>query len=310
MQKRAAGGFYVATIGIALATIGTSAVLAQDSILTRPFQLMQPGLSISTFQDIPLLSTTLDPCDTDLAATFGGSFACEDVVNSPRPGYGTDALGRFYQVTQKHDIAAADIERKTDPGIETVARLPECANVTDQSGIIYQQHSEIDNLTVDGINGYLYLVVLTDLRPGSCGTTATRFQRAFGVVRIAGVSSLLDIIATSQPSTTTVAWTTPRYPEGLSGADRFQVFAGDVHDLPDFTRAVPVECSVTGAGAPQPGELMSVADPLSIPRVGSAVYMLVGVESGTQRRFGRQYVNGLMSGRNAAEFAACSAAGT
>jgi hypothetical protein len=153
------------------------------------------------------------------------------------------------------------------------------------------------NLMVDAINGNIYVAVRSYLggTPGG-----------YSIVQISGLPSLLDIVPTFQPAAGTLSWVTPKHPEALPAADRFQVYVGDLRDLPNFGRAVPVACAVPDPGPPQPGDFLSILDPLPNPPAGKGRYVIIGVEHAGLRRFGRQFINGILSGRDPSAFAVCN----
>jgi hypothetical protein len=156
------------------------------------------------------------------------------------------------------------------------------------------------NMVSDPVNGSLYFAVYAER---ACGGNATE-PGHYGIVKLSGLPTVLDLIISYQPSGN-ISWTTPKYPEGLPAADRYQVFTGRVADLPIFSRATLVSCDFPGGHIPSPGEYETITDPLGTPPIGQASYVIVGVESAGQRRFGRQFVDGLVSGRDPAQFPAC-----
>jgi hypothetical protein len=59
------------------------------------------------------------------------------------------------------------------------------------------------------------------------------------------------------------------------------------------------------AQSPTPGQLVSDSDTLPDPAVGEGRYYLVASQNGTDRRLGRQYVNGAFSARQPAGLTGC-----
>ncbi len=159
------------------------------------------------------------------------------------------------------------------------------------------QTTQLLNLTADSTNGYLYVVV---------SSTAPGFGSVhFGIVRISGLPKLLDIIPTFQPAAGTISWVTPKHPEALPAANRFMAFAGDLRDVHDLRRAAAIDCDVTAGTPPQPSDFLSILDPLPTPPVGQGSFVVIGVENAGQRRFGRQMIGGVLSGRDQAGFTGC-----
>ena len=69
---------------------------------------------------------------------------------------------------------------------------------------------------------------------------------------------------------------------------------------------MPVDCTVPDTGSPQPGDYLSILDPLPDPPVGQGSYVIIGVEHQMERRFGRQNVDGVLAGRDPLMFTGCS----
>ncbi len=59
------------------------------------------------------------------------------------------------------------------------------------------------------------------------------------------------------------------------------------------------------AGNPQPGDYLSILDPQPDPLLGETSYVIIGVEHQMEQRFGRQYVGGVLAGRDPACFVGC-----
>ncbi len=59
-------------------------------------------------------------------------------------------------------------------------------------------------------------------------------------------------------------------------------------------------------GGPPTTELPQRLDPLPTPPVGQGSVVVIGVENAGQRRFGRQMMGNVLSGRDPAAFTGCS----
>ena len=59
------------------------------------------------------------------------------------------------------------------------------------------------------------------------------------------------------------------------------------------------------SGNPQPGDYLSILDPLVNPPLGEASYVIIGVEHQMEQRFGRQRVGGTLVGRGPSLFVGC-----
>jgi len=53
------------------------------------------------------------------------------------------------------------------------------------------------------------------------------------------------------------------------------------------------------------GDYLTVSDTSPQPAVGQANYIVTAVTNGTQRRYGRKLINGMMSGRDPALLPGC-----
>lgn len=147
-------------------------------------------------------------------------------------------------------------------------------------------------MNVDTTNGRIYLSTTS----GGC-TPGT-------IIAITGLPTLFDVVQTYTPSATNLRISVPAHPEGLRRADHFDTYWGRVSDLPDFTQAHPVQCDYPDA-PPTAGTYLTVADTSPIPAPGQANYIVTAGSEGTQRRYGRQLIGGVLSGRNPALLPVC-----
>jgi len=301
-------------------------VVAED-IADDQISLLRPGLTKSVVHEVG-----------STGAVLGGSFWEEGSQLRVGSGHGggSDAAGGFYHVALKRvssgteafcesasgsrETDVYEIERLANGGAELVARIPACLrpivfcpSLCGSAGLLVPVTHAVDvlNLAVDGVGGHLYLAIQASNTIDSGITSdcvpCTGYSGAQNaIVRISGLPSVLEVIPTFEPSAGTLSWVVPRHPEALPAAERFSVYAGDLRDLPDFSRAAPVACAVPDSGAPQPGDFLSILDPLPDPEAGRGSYALIGAEYAGQRRFGRQNIGGLLSGRDPAAFRACN----
>jgi len=124
-----------------------------------------------------------------------------------------------------------------------------------------------------------------------------------GILEIRGFPTLFDTLLTYIPTGQSLAILTPALPDGFHSADSLQVWTGNVRTLPDWSQAQPLAC--TAATNPDPGQLVSITDALPDPAVGEGRYYVVASQSGTQRRLGREYVNGAFSARDPTTLPVC-----
>ena len=124
------------------------------------------------------------------------------------------------------------------------------------------------------------------------------------IIEIQGLPTLLDIILSYQPPST-LSFNVPVRLEGLSGADSFAVYAGDIRTAVDLSQATPLQCTVPVGRAPVPGEQLTVPDTLPDPSPGDGRYYVAAVRHGAQIRAGRSAINGVPQGRNSSALPGC-----
>jgi hypothetical protein len=166
--------------------------------------------------------------------------------------------------------------------------------------------ADIEGLGVDNTNGYLYLKLRTYCSHWNSGSSCNYSETNYGheVIRLRGLDTLFEILQTYTPTADALQFRVPAHPEGLRSADYFDTYWGNVSELPDFTQAQPMECHYPPT-PPAVGDYLTVADTSPQPPPGAANYTVTAVTSGTQRRYGRKLINGVMSGRDPALLPGC-----
>jgi hypothetical protein len=271
---------------LVIATLSTGVASAQASVMDR-LQLVAPGLSATVVCETAFSNGMTQGC------TLGGGGGVQPFTtyrlnaDLRQMSQRFDAIGNWYDADSEFDASCGYSNSRffrvrPDGTLEVLLRFRTCMNP--QGGA-----PGIMGVAVDNINGVAY--ILAD--PPSV------------LIAVHGLPTLLDITATYQPGSGAFTWNTPKYPETLKAADRFQVFTGNIRDLPDFRRATAAICTAPEIGGPRPGDLISIPDPLPTPALGEGSYVIVGVEHEGIRRFGRQNINGVLSGRNPALFPVC-----
>lgn len=202
---------------------------------------------------------------------------------------GSDAAGEYFDIylrlagtKQSQHIVRAT--KRTEPVFGEVTKL----QVT-------------SGWTIDQTSGTM-LIGLT----GSCFSAACTAQADttdhLAVIRITGLPTLFDL-ALSYQDPGSLSFRIPVRPEALLSGGRYDIYYGAVASLGDLSSALSHTCDVGGTAAP--GDVVTVADPLPDPAAGEARYYLATVTSGTERRAGRQRLNGLLQGRPAAVLPSC-----
>ncbi len=125
------------------------------------------------------------------------------------------------------------------------------------------------------------------------------------VIEVSGLPRLLDVVLSYQPPAS-LSFNAPARPEGLSGADTYSVYSGNVAAASSLASALPLDCTVPDGRAPIPGEILTVPDTTPTPPPGEVTYFLVAANYQGQRRAGRKSMGGMLRGRDPANLAACN----
>jgi hypothetical protein len=134
-------------------------------------------------------------------------------------------------------------------------------------------------------------------------STGHLMDKKVGLVAIDGLPKMFDTLMTFTPGGALSALN-PGLPDGFRSVDAMQIWTGDVRSMPDWSQAQPLACMA--ATSPTPGQIVTVPDTLPNPPVGHGRYYLTATVSGTDRRLGRQYVNGAFSARNPTGLPICT----
>src|SRR5207245_891091 len=153
---------------------------------------------------------------------------------------------------------------------------------------------------MDVTNGRILMIASADIRSKPYDQP---IDYRVGILGISGLPQMFDTLLTFVPTGQSLAILTPTHPDGFRSVDSMQLWAGDVRTLQDWSKAQPLACMA--ATNPTPGQLVSITDTLPGPGVGEGRYYVVANQSGTQRRLGRQYVNGAFSAREPAGLPVC-----
>ena len=93
-------------------------------------------------------------------------------------------------------------------------------------------------------------------------------------------------------------------PEGLQYADWFDTYYGTLATVGDWSQLQPLQCGYP-ASTPSVGDYLTVTDNLPTPTVGQGYYYVTAVTHQGQTRWGRQAINGTLSGRDPAGLPGC-----
>lgn len=158
-------------------------------------------------------------------------------------------------------------------------------------------------LTFDEEAGDVLLPVKTrcvSLDP--CG--GCQYEGRTSLLRFRGFTTTFEIQHTYTPGTSELTFRVPFSPEGFPAADWIDTYYGDLATVGDWSQALPLQCGYP-ASAPDVGDYLTVADPLPDPAPGSGRYYVTAVTHQGQRRFGRQNIGGVLSGRDPATLPLC-----
>jgi hypothetical protein len=218
---------------------------------------------------------------------------------------GVDAIGSAYQI---HffgpPIPFADgdgtLMRRVRPDgtTEDVARFYRVRCLEPSCSSDYSLFYFNTPLYLDVTNGRILIFMFRSVRNAS-----TEVDSVVGILEISGLPKLFDTLLTFEPSAQTLSTVTPAHPDGFRSADSLQVWAGDIRTLPDWSQAQALTCNA--ATQPTPGQIVTITDTLSDPAVSQGRYYLTASVNGTDRRLGRQYVNGAFSARDPAILPVC-----
>ena len=286
-------------LGVVLLTGETRAIDPPSSAVPR-IEFMLTGLSVVGVLD----SCTVGPQEPTTACGVTGNsefqhtgWKSTDIIQ--------DVLGNLYtdvQSTSPVDCGASGTPSdmgvgRTSPSneFEMVIVVPagcEDGISTWVSGVNFQ---------LDLVSGTAYLHVSTRFKDGSLLSDWRRER-----ILITGFPTLFDVVATFEPSGPNLSWNVPPMPEAFPGpVDGFDVLVGDLRSLPSFGQASPIACGIPGNMPPEPGDTLSVTDPLQDPMPGTGRYYLVTSRRGQEERLGRQRLAGELSGRPASGQSGC-----
>lgn len=169
-----------------------------------------------------------------------------------------------------------------------------------------QQEGDPPMLLFDPNNGRMLIPLQRDCASGGGQPDRCTYHHPPSMVAIGGFATSFEIMQTYMP-VASLAFRVPAHPEGLRAADHFDTYWGHVSDLPDFTRAKPVQCDYP-KGPHSVGEYLTVPDTSPRPAPGHVNYVVTAVTYGAERRYGRQRIGGVLSGRDPALLPPCPVA--
>lgn len=163
-------------------------------------------------------------------------------------------------------------------------------------------------VSFDPYKGHLYVTLASACESnslsGPCEYGDPTSHSIQWVGRIEGFATIFEILQSYEPIFGDVSFHVPVAPEGFSYADSFDTYYGDLSTVGDWSQAQPLQCGYP-ATPPEPGDYLSVDDPLPDPAPGQGRYYITAVNYQGQRRYGRKSDGGVLSGRDPAVLPIC-----
>lgn len=289
---------------IALPTVDhtpASAISIRDSM-----EGVSPGITISVLRETSIIA---NPSYCGTGGVDPKPLECLVVLRSAHnpvsygSELGADAAGRKYNISLLGDATALAFPDGDGAFIE---RIDASGQVESVARIYNRRCSDAGCTSMETFYYFPNYIGAFDLLAGRMVMVARAVGSGddlVGIVEIRGLPTLFDTLLTFIPGQQALNILTPAHPDGFHSADALQVWTGNVRSMPDWSQAQPLTCEASAN--PAPGQIVSVADTLPNPAVGEGRYYLVAIQSGPDRRLGRQYVNGAFSAREPAGLLEC-----
>jgi len=278
-----------------------SEVQAQTISVGDMVESLSPGISVRVIRESPHNVNGQEVCQGPLPLPWecGGN----GVNGGSLITIGADAAGNAYHITSGYTDfgdgrTGALLRRITPTGVtQDLARVFERVCLSADCSISKNYANTASTIDVTG--GRILIAGLTNY----CDPSIFPCSGTLGIVEISALPQMFDTLLTFIPQGQTLSSLTPAHPDGFRSADSMQVWTGNVRTLPDWSHAQALTCSA--ATNPAPGQLMTIADTLADPVIGQGRYYVTASVNGSNRRLGRQYVNGAFSARDPATLPVC-----
>ena len=247
-----------------------------------------PGLSVSVILD-----------EKDCVPPFGFGHMCSGL----RVGYlsGADSCMYFIERFAIGSCGSATTSRNelnricTDRLKETVAHIDErCFDL----GSSDQDSTFLEPLSFD-LNHGAVVLKLDSISPGGI-----RYPNNITILKLSGFAAQYEVLQTYTPPSGPISFTVPAHPEGFERADWFDTYYIPLTHPLDWSLAQPLQCGYP-TGAPDPGDYLTVADTAPPLSPGQGYFYVTAVNYNGERRYGRQRVGGVLSGRDPALLPEC-----
>lgn len=261
-----------------------------------------PGLTATDFLprcecDVPWCFNDLDRSDNSQAGDNRGPYVWDQPV--------IDADGYQYAFRHEGLVTCNGSWRKR----RYIIRMSTSGTQEDVAYIEDRCFSDTTNavnkgwlrsLRIDNNIGCLYLVMIT-APYGSGGGT---YPDCASLIKICGLTTQHDVLQTYQLQSQSFGFRVPYMPEGLNGADYFDTYWGDLSNPIDFSQAKPLQCGYPST-QPDTGDYLEFIDSLPDPSAGEGYYYITATHFQGETCYGRQRIDGELSGRNPALLPAC-----
>jgi hypothetical protein len=129
-------------------------------------------------------------------------------------------------------------------------------------------------------------------------------QRVDRPMTITGFATTFEVLQTFTPQAS-LGFRVPYMPEGMPAADHFDTFTGPLVKPINFANAMPLACDYP-TSPPSVGDYLSVSDSVPTPPIGQGIYYVTAATYQGATRYGRQTINGQLTGRDPASLPVCS----
>ena len=275
-------------------------------------EVLDPGVSVRLICTLEngscLFGDPNDPLDFYNANAVGS-----ETINFPAKASTLGPLGESYVFrsvftgplscappganTHRHEFLRVFTDGRVEP---VFALSPTCV------GDILTEFLVRPQLIMDAVNGRSQFSFRTIRDDCSNPQNCIELEVVHEVIEVSGLPSLLDIIPTFDPgNTATLSWVAPVKPEAMAASDGYDVYKGDIDAVSDLSLAVSLACDVPTGRDPVPGEFLSVTDTIPALAAGEARYYLIANRFAGQSRAGREFMGGVLRGRDASLLTSC-----
>ena len=134
-------------------------------------------------------------------------------------------------------------------------------------------------------------------RPNGGDCLPIEYDESWWIAAFEGFATLFEIFQSYTPPSGPLSFTVPAHPEGMASADWFDSYYIPMTHPIDFTQAQPLACGFP-VSTPDPGDFLTVPDTAPPLQPGQGYFYITAANYNGERRYGRQRVGGVLSGRD------------